>query len=202
MTYGELKRFALQLLNQYSVAGKEIPLTYNNQADLDARIPALVRDGLHYLATSTRRLRAAVELAAPEQMGQILVYDLPHDCYQVAGGLLRMDGQGQVQPFQNFRVVGGRQIWIDRQWAGRFWLEYFRYPMAPEGTPGEDEFLDCPPEAQTALAYYVAAHLAMEDNNFLYGTLYNEFERKLARLQEGIVMQGGVTQDAYGAMGE
>ena len=202
MTYGELKRFVLQLLNQYSVAGKEISLTYNNQADLTARIPALVRDGLHYLATSVRRLRTVTELAAPEQVGQMLVYELPNDCYQMAGGLLRLDRQGRAVPFREYQVVGGRQLWMDRQWAGRFWLEYFRYPMTPEAEPREDDFLDCPPEAQTAVAYYVAAHLAMEDNNFLYGALYNEFERKMARLQEGAMMQAGVTQDAYGAEGE
>ena len=35
-----MKDFVLQLINQYSVAGSHVPLTYNDQADLVARIPA------------------------------------------------------------------------------------------------------------------------------------------------------------------
>ena len=44
----------------------------------------------------------------------------------------------------------------------------------------------------------VAAHLAMEDDQYLHGSLYNEFEMKLARLQEGAYLECGVTEDAYG----
>ena len=39
MTYGELKNYVLQLLNQYSTAGTLTPPTYNNQADYLARLP-------------------------------------------------------------------------------------------------------------------------------------------------------------------
>ena len=62
MTYGEMKDFVLQLINQYSVAGSRVPLTYNDQADLVARIPALMRDGLIYVVTTARRLRAVADL--------------------------------------------------------------------------------------------------------------------------------------------
>ncbi len=42
MTFGELKKRVLQLIFSYSVAGSEIPATYNNQADYLAMIPGLI----------------------------------------------------------------------------------------------------------------------------------------------------------------
>ena len=197
MTYGELKDYALQLLNSYSVAGSETPVTYNDQADLIARIPALARDGLYFLATTVRRLRATAELAAPETVGAYLVYELPDDCYQLCGGLLRLE-DGCMRRFGRYRVAAGRQILIPKGEQGRFWVEYFRYPAVPVGEPADEDFLDCPPAAQSALAYYVAAHLAMEDNQYLHGALYNEFERKVLRMQEGQFLECGVTEDVYG----
>lgn len=194
MTYGEMKAFVLQLLNQYSVAGDEVPLTYNDQADAVARIPALVRDALYYIATTVRRLRAVAELTEPEVLGQQLAYDLPEDCFQIVGGLIRTEDGTRLR---NYRVLGGRQVLVPKGEKGPWLVEYFRYPAVPVGTPEEDDFLDCPPEAQSAVAYYVAAHLAMEDNQYLHGALYNEFEMKMARLQEGQVLECGVVEDAY-----
>lgn len=194
MTYGEMKAFVLQLLNQYSIAGDEVPLTYNDQADAVARIPALVRDALYYIATTVRRLRAVAELTEPEVLGQQLAYDLPEDCFQIVGGLIRTEDGMRLR---NYRVLGGRQVLVPKGEKGPWLVEYFRYPAVPVGTPEEDDFLDCPPEAQSAVAYYVAAHLAMEDNQYLHGALYNEFEMKMARLQEGQALECGVVEDAY-----
>ena len=198
MTYGELKDYVLQLLNAYSVAGSRVAESYNDQADLILRIPALTRDALYYLTTTVCRQRAAAELTDPQSMGDFRLYDLPDDCYQVCGGLLLVDGRG-VHRVRDYQILAGRQILLTQPEAGTYLVEYFRYPAVPDGTPDEDAVLDCPPQAHSAVACYVAAHLAMEDNNYLYGALYNEFERKLLRLREGEYVQCGVTEDAYGA---
>jgi len=192
MTYGELKDFVLQLLNRYSVAGETVADSYNDQADIKARIPALVRDGLLYLATSCRRMREVAPLTEPKKVGENVLYQLPDDCYQIIGGLLRKDGTR----LGDYRLVGSRQIMLSQ--PGTYLVEYFRYPVSLCKDPDDDAFLDCPPEAQMALAYYVASHLAMEDNNYLHGVLYNEFEVKLLRLQEGLTAQSGQVEDVYG----
>ena len=198
MTYGVMKDFVLQLLNTYSVAGSKVAQTYNDQADLIARIPALTRDGLLYVTTTVRRLRAVTELVCPETVGDMHIFDLPDDCYQLCGGLLRVDGDG-VHRVRNYQVLAGRRVILPKFQDGVWLAEYFRYPAVPAGIPEDDDFLDCPPEAQSAVAYYVAAHLAMEDNNYLHGALYNEFEMKLLRLQEGQFLECGVTEDVYAA---
>ena len=199
MTYGEMKEFVLQLLNRFSTAGSEVAVSYNDQADLLLRIPALTRDALYYVTTTACRLRAVAELAEPEQDGKMLVYDLPDDCFRLmSGGLLRVDRQGYFSRYHRYRLAGNRKLLIPKEDKGSFRVEYFRYPQVSEGIPEDGDFLDCPPEAQSAVAYYVAAHLAMEDSSFLYAALYNEFERKMARLQELPATDCSVTEDVYG----
>lgn len=196
MTYGALKDYVLQLLNQYSVAGSRIAMTYNEQADLVARIPALARDGLVYVATTARRLRTVADLEAPFEQGGLLVYVLPDDFYQLAAGLLRLEG-GRFTRYQGYRLLGLRQVAIPREDRGTFQVEYFRYPRLLRDPPGDEEVLDCPPEAEAAVAFYVAAHLALEDNSFLYAALLSEFERRLARLEEGPAAEVGLVRDDY-----
>lgn len=198
MTYGEVKDMALQLLNRYSVAGEPVALSYNDQGDMTARIPGLVRDALYYIATTFRRLRSVAVLHGPEQLGDRLCFTLPDDCYQLAAGLLLAEKNGTVHRCRDYRLLGSRKVLVPAQPAGQWMAEYFRYPTVPEPDPRDDEVLDCPPEAAAAVACYVAAHLAMEDDRYLHGALYNEFEMKMARLQEGPWTEWGLTEDAYG----
>ena len=197
MTYGEMKDSVLQLLGRYSVAGEPVALSYNDQGDLTARIPGLVRDALYYIATTARRLRTVAPLTAPAKLGNGLCFDLPADCYQLAAGLLLVGRDGQIHRCRDYRLLGGKQVLVPAE-PGQWLAEYFRYPAVPAAAPSENEVLDCPPEAEAAVACYVAAHLAMEDDRYLHGALYNEFERKLAWLQEGPVLESGVTEDVYG----
>ena len=195
MTYGDMRDYILQLINQYSMTGSKVPITYNDQADALARIPALVRDALAYVTTTTRRLRAVAELAGPRQLGGLWVYDLPGDFFQAAGGLWRREGS-EVRRVHGYRFLGSRQVAVTK--GGEYLLEYFRYPVIPRGTPGDHEPLDCPEEAAAAVALYAAAHLVMDDNAYLYAALYAEFERRLQRLSEGVGAEWGRVVNDYG----
>ena len=197
MTYGAMRDYVLQLINQYSIAGSRVPMEYNDQADLLRRIPALLRDGVQYVTTTVRRIRAVAELAAPEVKGEILLYDLPEDLFQLLGGLIRLCPEGLVR-YHGHQLLGGRRVAIPRRDQGTYYAEYFRYPHLPLGTPADDAPLDCPPEALGAVAYYAASHLVMEDNSFLYAALQSEFERRLARLEEGTYAVFSPVPDAYG----
>ena len=52
MTYGQMRDRVLMLLNQYSIAGGKIRVTYNNQADYLTRVPGAVNEALVYLANA------------------------------------------------------------------------------------------------------------------------------------------------------
>ena len=72
MTYGQMRDRVLMLLNQYSIAGGKIRVTYNNQADYLARVPGAVNEALVYLATTARRLRSVRKLEEAERAALLL----------------------------------------------------------------------------------------------------------------------------------
>ncbi len=62
MNYGQLKKQVMQLIFSESIAGNEIPETYNNQADYLRMIPGLVNDGQIYIATTVMRIPEMIPL--------------------------------------------------------------------------------------------------------------------------------------------
>ena len=168
MTYGAMRGLCPPAHQPVLHRGQPGTLyVYLFQADLLRRIPALLRDGVQYVTTTVRRIRAVAELAAPEVKGEILLYDLPEDLFQLLGGLIHLSPEGLVR-YHGHQLLGGRRVAIPRRDQGTYYAEYFRYPHLPLGTPADDAPLDCPPEALGAVAYYAASHLVMEDNSFLY----------------------------------
>ena len=83
MTYGELKSRVLELIFSYSVAGSEIPATYNNQQDYINMIPGLGNNAQMDIATTVKRLperKALREMIYTERGGKFY-YELPTDCW-------------------------------------------------------------------------------------------------------------------------
>ena len=93
MNYKWARDFALELINQYSIAGAVVPGSYNNQADYLLRIPKLLDDAQMYVATNQGRIRTSVYLSELEsdERGGWTAYKLPKDCWQVcSSGLVRL----------------------------------------------------------------------------------------------------------------
>ena len=106
MTYGQMRHRVLMLLNQYSIAGGKIRVTYNNQADYLARVPGAVNEALVYLATTARRLRRVRKLEEAERAGVWRVFALPEDCWQIcSGGVFRLGADGNVERTNGFRLL-------------------------------------------------------------------------------------------------
>lgn len=203
MTYGELRTYVLQLINQYSVASKEVPTTYNNQADYIARIPMLANDALLYISTTARRLRATADIQQIETKGAWNVYRLPDDFWQLCTGkVFSLDEDGEISRTNRFRLIGSRRIALPAEPARQWTVEYFRYPAKLPADPSDELALDCPEEAATAVAYYVAAHLVMQDDQYAQATLYNEFETKLSRLGEIPAAERDTVTDVYPDWGD
>lgn len=201
MNYGWARDFTLELINQYSMAGEKVANSYNDQQDYINRIPKLIDDAQHVIATTTGRIREMVNLEElpREERGAWYIYTLPANCWQVcSGGLVRFDGP-RLQRFHRYHMVGKGQLAVPKDLDGTISVEYFRYPVKLGTAPRDSAPLDNTEEAQRAVPYYVAAHLVMHDNAFVYASLYNEFEAKLARMAE--VPHGEVTvvEDVYSA---
>ena len=185
MTYGEMKNFTLQLINQYSIAGAEIPSSYNNQADYVARIPALLNAALTYISTSNRFIPAQLILdkCEGEKFGAYRRYVLPENYWQMRGsGLVDLSNHGNGRWF-GYHIMAPDYILVEDDAPGILMMEYFRKPaLVPVKNPDDNMMLDCDPETQQAAAYYVAAHLVLYDDSFMYASLHNEFENMMDRM--------------------
>ena len=80
MTYAEIKRFTLELINRSTVAGEAVSPAYNGQSDYIQRIPNLINSALAQIAPweEPDRLPAdppdAYELSAPFAWVQCACY--------------------------------------------------------------------------------------------------------------------------------
>ena len=62
MTIRQCMDAVLQLLNQYSIAGSLVPLSYNDQKDTENRMINLINDAQMSLATTVRPIHASVRI--------------------------------------------------------------------------------------------------------------------------------------------
>ncbi|MBR5342896.1 MAG: hypothetical protein IK149_03255 [Oscillospiraceae bacterium] len=195
MTYGQVKRAALRLINAGTIGGVEIPPSYNGQADLLKAIPTLADDAVMQIATTVRKIPAAVCLDALDhsEQGGWTAYALPADCWRVkSGGLLRPDERGRCG---GCRLLG-RQLLLPAGEHG-LWLEYWRYPVSLGSDPDDDAPLDNSPDTHTAIPYFIAGQLVLYDDAYRYAALHNEWESRLSRLSEAAFAEEGCVRDAY-----
>lgn len=185
MNYGQIKNYALQLINQYTIAGADYASSYSNQQDYLNRIPMLVNDALLYTTSSAKKLRATYELKSEEgePVGDWRRYELPEDFLELINGLFLLErGDGARQFLSHYILQGDTHILIPADIHSSVLLEYYRRPVLVGEHPEDTDVVDTTPEVHLAICYYVAAHLVMQDDEFAYASLYNEFESKLARL--------------------
>lgn len=201
MTFTELKDKALQIIDQYSVAGSIVPPSYNNQQDYINRIPGLINDAEMYLASGPRRIEESVFLdpeTAERLPNGILKYALPDDFLEMMPrGLLVNDRMGFHYETRYTRV-GDEYILISEHIRGDIRLCYYRKPRLLPARPTGNEEIDNTLPAQSAIPYYVAAFLIMADDAFLYTSLYNEWQVKVSQLAEIPRPEREAVADVYG----
>ncbi len=199
MDYDWARDFTLELINQYSIAGDKVAMSYNNQADYVGRIPKLLDDAQVLVATTVRRIRttAPLEDLLREERGGWTVYTLPEDCWQMTGGgLIRFAGK-HLHRYHQYRLMGAKQFAIRSDVKGEMMVEYFRYPTLLGPAPKDSDTLDNTTEVQMALPYYAAAHLVMQDSGYDYASLLNEWEGKLERLYALPQTEMGIVENVY-----
>lgn len=200
MTYGEARDLSLQLIMQYSIAGTGIPETYNNQQDYLNRIPGLINAAEMDLATTVKKIPAVIsldELIYTESSGWRM-YTLPSDAWQrKSSGLLIPNREGWRR-FNQVKDLGRGQILIPSSVPGDALLEYYRYPARLGPNPEDNVALDNVPEAQDAIPYYVGAMLCIQDDAFLYASLYNTYQEKKSQMTELVTTEPTTVEDVFG----
>ena len=200
MNYGQVKNQALKLMKQYSIAGSEIPASYNKQADYLVVIPGLVNEAMMEIATTVRKLPVIVNLGdlPHEQIGAQVRYTLPDDFYQLVSGLVMRTVDGRLLHTNQFMVQGKQCLIVPAEEAGDYEITYYRYPALLPDEPDDNAMLDNTPDTHLAIPYYVASKLLMSDDEFQCALCNNTWDEKLRMMQQDINVEVRTVEDVYG----
>jgi len=203
MNYGQVTRAVLQLLNQYSVAGSLVAESYNNQQDYILRIPSLVNDAVMEIATTARKIPTTLRLGdLPRvELGREVEYKLPEDFYQFVSGSVVRTVDGRTLHTNVYSQKERKYLRVPEEEAGDYEVSYYRYPSLLGENPRDEDRLDNEPETHYAIPYYVAAHLVVHDEAFLYQVFYNKYEDKVAKMGPGVSAEARSVADSYGFFG-
>ena len=203
MNYGQARDLILKLLNQYTVAGEEYAVTYNNQQDYLNRIPALLNDAMMEIATTMKKIPATMNLndLVCEERGHTLRFELPTDFYQFESGDTVRTKNGFTFHTNWYAQQGKRFLIIPKaekpKDQSEYEITYYRYPTLLPEKPADSVPLDNDPETHTAAAYYAASFLVADDSAFLASMFMNKYEDKLAKMSRGISAEVHPTADSY-----
>ena len=204
MNYGDFKKRVLMLINQHTIAGQEIALSYNNQFDYISKIPSLLDSVQRYLATTTRPIYAELSLDwdKAELKEGFYIFTMPRDFWQLIGRVIPVMRSGEFTMYHRYKWMGQNKLVIPAKDKATMTLHYYRYPSTVPARPEDDFELENQPDAQEAAAYYVAANLVMYDNPFAYSALYNEFESRRQQMYERPQAEYDRIEDIYGNPGD
>ena len=199
ITYGEVKKQALELAFDYSIAGAQIPGTYNNQDDYLCMIPQLVNSAQMEIATTVKKIPAMVNVdTLTKDLGETReIYNLPTDFYKIMdGGFLLLDDRGGKR-IKKYRIINNKKLFMPDGINNDMILEYWRFPTKLESNVADSTELDNTVDTHYAVPFYVAAHLLLYDDAYRYAVLLNEWETRLARLRENMFVERGLVRNDY-----
>lgn len=201
MTFKEFNKLVLQHLDQYSVAGVQIPLSYNNQVDYTDRVCALANIAIRTIATQTAPLTAILDpnmdsVKKEELPNGLTKITMPRDFWKMPGyGLPTMNADVDYARNLSYQFYSPNQIVVRTKDIPKIQIPYHRYPRQLHGQP--DEILDGTEMMADCASFYVAAQLARHDNPYAYQSLYNEFETMMARLKPPTIAEYSEVEDVY-----
>jgi len=200
MTISNCIDASLRLLNQYSITGTIVPLTYNDSADDVARMIDLINTAQMEIATTARAIHEHTEIVVPHTDSRFTEYIVTD-----IGAINPNFNHGESIQFTPAEGLDRRTIdasdykWIDRDVlavpnkpAGTYRVEYQRFPVryntdllnmtAQERATLYATELDNTPDTHEIIPYYVAAMVAQDQNKAAYQALFNKYEIGLSRL--------------------
>ena len=201
MKYADIKRAVLSHINQYTMAGTQVAPSYNNQADYLNRIPVLLNEALVNIRTLVKPIPVVYPLENGEPYGGMVRYELPEDCWTIKTGGVSVIRDGQFQRTNQYRLQGRKYILVPGD--DSYTVEYYRYPvqLPLDNTLTDDYEVEEDPEVIQTATYYVSAYLVLQEDEFAFTCLYNDYESRLGRISPGITAEVQPVEDSYGTWG-
>ena len=201
MKYADIKRAVLSHVNQYTMAGAQVAPVYNNQADYLKRIPVLLNEALVNIRTLVKPIPVVLPLENGEPYGGMVRYELPEDCWVIKTGGVSVIRDGKFKRTNQYRLQGRKYILVPGD--DSYTVEYYRYPvqLPLDNTLTDDYEVEEDPEVIQTATYYASAYLVLQEDEFAYATLYNDYESRLGRISPGITAEVQPVEDSYGTWG-
>ena len=198
MKYSDIKREVLSHINQYTMAGALVAPSYNNQADYLNRIPVLLNEALVNIRTLVKPIPVLLPLSNGESYGGMMRYELPKDFWSLRTGGVSVIRDGRFQRTNQYRLQGRKYILVPED--GDYTVEYYSYPvqLPLDSTLTDSYEVDEDPEVIHAATYYASAYLVLQEDEFAYASLYNDYESRLSRISPGITAEVQPVDDVYG----
>lgn len=201
MKYADIKREVLSHINQYTMAGSQVAPSYNNQADYLNRIPVLLNEALVNIRTLVKPIPVVLPLTDGEPYGGMIRYELPTDFWSLRTGGVSVIRDGRFRRTNQYRLQGRKYILVPGD--GEYTVEYYRYPvqLPLDSTLTDSYEVEEDPEVIQTATYYASAYLVLQEDEFAYATLYNDYESRLGRISPGITAEVQPVEDSYGTWG-
>ena len=199
MNYGEARDTTLKIINQYSITGQKVAMTYNGQNDTILRIPAFINDAQLIIARGPRRIEAALDLSRTEfdDVGGMSRYVFPEDMLEpIPGGLLRVES-GETSLFSGYTILDENYFLVPKDVSGSLFLRYYRRPRRLPGAPDDATPLDNVAIAQEPVPYYAAAMLLLSEDAFANSVVFNMWQDKLNDLTKLPQAERHIIRNAY-----
>lgn len=186
MTIRECIDAVFQLLNQYSITGTVVPLSYNDQADNQNRMISLINDAQMQIATTVKPIDEHMTFIVPEIPATVppadVVYQMPDDFnYAIGVHLSPFHGHGMIDA-PRYKWVGEGTLLVPNRPAGAYRVDYCRFPVHYPATVDLNTELDNKPDTHGAIPYFVASMIMIDENPSAYAALKNQWEDRLSRL--------------------
>lgn len=187
MTIANCMDAALQLLNQYSIAGALVPLSYNDQNDTMLRMLNLINDAQMQIATTVKPITDYIEVATePDATRSFMEVVMPEGFYDLEAVYLtpkRGDREMMSIDARRYKRIGDDTILLPTRPEGTYRIDYSRYPERYDSeTDVGNTVLDNTPDTHEIIPYYIAAMIAVDENPKTYYAMYNVWETRLSRL--------------------
>ena len=177
MTYGENKKIALALIEEYSPNLKE----KTEDEDIALRIPFIYNLAYKELALTKKIVGTKVyaEIEDDKKEDNYTAYNLPSDLYQIKN-IITLDKNNK--PINSDYYTIQNKIYINDNLEGKTILEYYKYPQEINEETSDDFYLEIDEDVQGILPYKVADDLLKTDPSADYTAFATEYQRKLQSL--------------------
>jgi hypothetical protein len=108
-------------------------------------------------------------------------YEMPSDFMELQKVIQETDPRVYKEMIA-FYWEGKRTFVLNYYDVGSFAIHYYRYPTSIDSTTPDSYEFEVDVDAQEAIAFFIAAHAVMDENQTLAIQLLNEYQVKLSRL--------------------